>query len=351
MSSMNDRDYLKIDPWVASSLLQKAIRRGDGDKANLAAQTLFRLRGRGIWKRLVTIAFEDIGLANPKLLLNLVSLASDGNLRSTIGSENELLADICCRLAQSPKDRSADYLYSAATRWEPCLAKRAALRSGSLNSLLSIGSDVEQNVFRRGIAILELLTVDGEGEKLLPRTHVRKLFGELFGNDPSNELSNATYLAAQMRAHPFILMPLLLQPAYMKEGVRTEVKELAVEPAGGFGGVPLYAFDKFTSLGKRAIGQFAEECAQVRSILEKFGTGRDRRSVAEMAVFYSEGYFIARRFCWNQSECLENIGRAADFAHVRANPSGVAAIVDTVSSNLSGLNEIRRQLLSARRAN
>jgi hypothetical protein len=53
-----------VDPWVASSLLQKAIRRGDADLAERAAITLHRLRGRSIWRRFLVIAFEDIGVAS-----------------------------------------------------------------------------------------------------------------------------------------------------------------------------------------------------------------------------------------------------------------------------------------------
>jgi hypothetical protein len=68
---------LAIDPWVASSLLQKAIRRGDVDLAERAAFTLSRYRGQGIWRRLVVIAFEDVGVGSVDALLQTVkSLAS-----------------------------------------------------------------------------------------------------------------------------------------------------------------------------------------------------------------------------------------------------------------------------------
>ena len=53
---------LRIDPYVASSLLQKAIRRGDASLAERAALTLHRLRGQGIWRRFLVIAFEDVGI-------------------------------------------------------------------------------------------------------------------------------------------------------------------------------------------------------------------------------------------------------------------------------------------------
>ena len=55
---------LPIDPWLASSLLQKAIRRGEADVAARAALTLFRLRRAAIWRRFMVIAFEDVGAAS-----------------------------------------------------------------------------------------------------------------------------------------------------------------------------------------------------------------------------------------------------------------------------------------------
>ena len=45
-SSSLPSEPLNIDPWVTSSLLQKAIRRGEADLAERAAIRLFRLRAR-----------------------------------------------------------------------------------------------------------------------------------------------------------------------------------------------------------------------------------------------------------------------------------------------------------------
>ncbi|WP_204351099.1 hypothetical protein, partial [Serratia marcescens] len=49
---------LAVDHWLVSSLLQKAIRRGDADLAARAALTLLDLRGSTIWRRFMVIAFE-----------------------------------------------------------------------------------------------------------------------------------------------------------------------------------------------------------------------------------------------------------------------------------------------------
>lgn len=347
MLSKNNRFERKIDPWVASSLLQKAIRRGESERACHAAANLYRLRGKGIWKRLVTIAFEDVGIADPKLLLDLVSLASDERLRATIGTEPDLLDEICIRLAKSPKDRSADYVFSIATRCEPCMEEHQAQRRAGLNSLMSVVRDEGQPLVRKARAILELATIDGAGERLIPPTKIQKLLDHLFGDLATTQLINATFLAAQMRAHPIVLLPLLLNSESVEDAT---VVEARTPPADVIGGVPLYAFDKFTSVGKQAIGLFARECPELRAILTDQCAERDWSSVAAMGVFYAEGYLTARQFNWNMSRRLESLGMRADFAHAGANLSNVSDIVRAVGSNLPFLNQIRRRLLTKRGA-
>ena len=71
---------LPIDPWVASSLLKKSIRRGDADLALRAALTLFRLRRSGIWRRFMVIAFEDVGAASVDALLTALRAGIDRTL-------------------------------------------------------------------------------------------------------------------------------------------------------------------------------------------------------------------------------------------------------------------------------
>ena len=44
-------DPILADPWIVTSLLQKAIRRGETEIAKRAANTLFALKGSAIWRR------------------------------------------------------------------------------------------------------------------------------------------------------------------------------------------------------------------------------------------------------------------------------------------------------------
>src|ERR1700722_15965052 len=59
---VEETEPLPGDRWLASSVLQKAIRRGDVLIAQRAVRTLYRHDPRSAWHRLVIIAFEDVGI-------------------------------------------------------------------------------------------------------------------------------------------------------------------------------------------------------------------------------------------------------------------------------------------------
>ena len=101
---------LVTDPWVASSLLQKAIRRGDADLAERAAVSLYRRRGRGIWRRLCVIAFEDVGVGSVEAVVETIAIGTDPALR--IDGDEPALRHVARILALASKDRSPDYLTS-----------------------------------------------------------------------------------------------------------------------------------------------------------------------------------------------------------------------------------------------
>jgi hypothetical protein len=55
---------LDISPWLAMSVLQKAIRRGREDLALSAAATLMRDAPDRLWRRIGCVAYEDVGVAS-----------------------------------------------------------------------------------------------------------------------------------------------------------------------------------------------------------------------------------------------------------------------------------------------
>src|ERR1700733_7048957 len=88
---LRDCEPIAADPGVVSSLLQKSIRRGESKIAQRAALTFLRLKGAAIWRRLMVIAFEDVGVGSTDAVTAVVAASSDAALRKACGG-NERIA-------------------------------------------------------------------------------------------------------------------------------------------------------------------------------------------------------------------------------------------------------------------
>lgn len=74
-----------------------------------AALTLHKQDRANVWRRLIAIAFEDVGPADIDVALQTVAAAVSPGWRASCG-EDRAVVSIVSRLAAEPKDRSADYL-------------------------------------------------------------------------------------------------------------------------------------------------------------------------------------------------------------------------------------------------
>jgi hypothetical protein len=329
----------KLDPWIASSLLQKAIRRGEVELAQQAAVHFHRHRGTGIWRRLITIAVEDVGIADVPLILELTKLASNWKLRDALGSEQELIGGFCTRLAEAPKDRSADYVYCAATKLETALHDRSVFRSYSAEDQIAVACDLSQPLARRAVAALLCCTSAGgtinraELERLMSAMPVRFVI-----------LEEATVNLAKMKVHPFALMLPLIWSTWWYLGAGHEVIEEEVPPTEFVRALPLYALDKHTAAGKRALERFAaSDCLQ--PVLRQWvPTGR-RKDVVGIAAFYADAAPVSRRFHWAFGPLLSHCGLVADMTDAGCPYDGISPVLEAVSANLPALDIQRRASL------
>src|SRR5262245_55169903 len=85
---------LPCDRWIASSLLQKSIRRSEPQLALRAAFRLSAFDRSYTWRRLLVIAFEDVGAGDPDAVIETVAIATTPKWRSKHG-EKESLAYAC----------------------------------------------------------------------------------------------------------------------------------------------------------------------------------------------------------------------------------------------------------------
>jgi hypothetical protein len=334
--------FLQCDRWVASSLLQKAIRRGQIQFALPAAFRLHQFDRASVWRRLMIIAVEDIGAAEPDALIETVAIATSPSWRSRYG-ERESLAHTVCRLTAAPKDRSADYLISTAES-HPSLSRiRENCRLADIGGRLAIAGDASRPLPVRALGVWFSSGIEA---RYGPRIGAGDLVGlarRFIDLGAREDLVYSTVLAAKRTRETLALMvPLIWLESRNSRSLRFSndpFPEYAVVD-----GVPTYAFDKHTRLGLRAFQKLIQESKQLRACLDQFVSKQSWRTATQMAAFYTDAYLISRRLDWSLSRSLQALGIESDFCRVGVPPEVVAPLRKVLKDDVGRLNKIRREL-------
>jgi hypothetical protein len=337
---------IAADPWVVSSLLQKSIRRGETQIAQDAAFTFMKLNGAAIWRRLMVIAFEDVGVANIDAITAVVVASSDAALRKSWGGNSHIAIHLARLLAAAPKDRSADYLVGA--KDHPALANFArTMRDASVEDIFLAVRDKALSLPTKAIpaffaAVPQFDVVGGQAG-------LDRLLGAYRELGTPEDLLAATKIAASRTREPItVMVPLIWLAARASRERR--VCDCPVPSLVQMSDVPLYALDQHTRLGREAIWRFAREHPAVRWCLTHYVPERCWRGVAHVAAFYVDGAPIARRLMWDQSEALEAFGIERDLLHAGLPAEGIDPLLGVMRANLGHLNQIRREVLSRSQA-
>ena len=155
----------------------------------------------------------------------------------------------------------------------------------------------------------------------------------------------AVDVATRLTREPITLMLPVLWLVLQAEREQPTVVETPVPPLRLHRGIPLYALDKHTAAGKRALGVFVTENQRVADTIAEYAPDFRARDIAAMAAFYADAAPVSRRLEWSQSRELEAIGLDTDMRHVGCPPSGVLPIAQVVREELDHLNDIRCRML------
>jgi hypothetical protein len=281
-----------------------------------------------------------VGIADMTLVQDVVRIGTDKSLQSVLGSDAELIDDLCSRMASAPKDRSADYLICATTKLETALADRAELKNEPVETLIGIATDENAPLVRRGVAALLACGSAGDDQPVRQPTLVAQLLDAF--PVKSLPLDDAVLRLIQGRAHPFCLMLPLLWSRWWHSGAAPGVVEDELPSAEFVGDVPLYTYDFHTAAGKQAIARFVRENDAVAATLRAWVPERNCVNVAEIAAFYADAAPVARRLEWSDSNSLRSIGLNADMIGTGCPAGGVAPVLKAVRANLDHLNAMRR---------
>jgi hypothetical protein len=346
-SRKHDIEPLIADRWVTTSLLQKSIRRGEGETAQRAAYTLFVQKGSAIWRRFMVIAFEDVGAASPDAVALTVAVGTDSVWRKKNGGDLQIAVRLARILAEAPKSRSAEHLITSAEH-HPSLAKARMLR-GATTLTDQLAAVMNQNtlLIERAIAVWCASGIGSVAEKRA-KADLPALLDRFRRLGVPDELMTATGIATQKTREPITLMVPLVWLAATSQSHRAISSEVPATKI--VDGVPMYALDKHTRLGREAISRFASENEEVRKTLARYVSAARRNDAAYMAAFYADAAPLAIKLAWKGADELEAFGTETDLLLSGVPAEGFAPLLAALRNNLGHLNEVRARVFVQQRS-
>ena len=200
----------------------------------------------------------------------------------------------------------------------------------------------------RAIAARRASGLEWERERRAGRGDLSGLMSAFALLGAPSDLVLATHRAATRSREAIVVMAPLLWLA-ARQGRGPSVVESPVPASPVVNGLPMYAFDKHTAIGKAAIHRLARENDAVRRALSAFVPETMARDAACMAAFHGDAAPVSRRLEWEGSVTLEALGVESDMLRAGASLTGVRPVLDAVRDNLDHLNVIRARLFTAAR--
>lgn len=344
---MTEKNILPpMDAWTASSLLQKAIRRGEVEYSQAAASAFYRMRGSAIWRRLSLIAFEDIGPADPDLCIMVMQHTSSSKKNADTG----VILSLVERMAKAVKSREADYLICAAKQAPFVEDQRRAMAALTVSERIALAVCRKSLLTDQALAAWMASGVNGGGQQVLGAGDLHGLLATFVESGISSEFAASTGAAARKTSEPITIMASLILLTILRHQEVPDVVSEPLPPSVDCNGIPSWVFDKHTRVGKAAVRQLISESRVVRECLADFVPEFRAMEVASMAAFYADAIAVNRRLNWSQSDTLYRLGLRTDMRKIGTPEAGILPIVHTVRSNLDHLNDIRRRLRTSSRA-
>lgn len=297
---------LRISPWLAMSLLQKAIRRGESEWAQRAAATLLLIAPERLWRRCGAAAFEEIGVADFEAVSLVTAALAGKRYRATVGGEWKVASFVVGRMVRAPKCRASDDLLLVADSHPHYKNARAALAEKASVDLLRIATGEAALPVRALAAWYAVGTHPRQTKHLSPRQGEASTFFD--GLCEAGLPHTAVEVAREgFRKIGGPLCPLvaLLCPLALTALSTLEDDELLPEELAGV--VPGWAVDIYTREGRQALGAFLQSnCKTARWVLDHIRPGQ-RVNFLGTVVFRAEGGLVRKRFRWPAGDKLRRL--------------------------------------------
>jgi len=330
------------DIWVAKSILQKAIRRNEPERAAKAAITLLGNDPAGVWNRMMVIAFEDVGIGSLEAV-HLATAATSAKWRKAQGGDWQVAIEVARQLAMAPKCRATEGLAGAAANHPALEPWRRYVKSVGLPERLAAVADSSLTLPERALAAWYSSGVDHWRHHRVGPGDLPGLMATYQRMGVSPAVLDTTASAIRKVKEPILVMLPLLST--MATG--GSITEATPPPTFLDDDVPLVALDMFCRIGKQAIAALATSSPKLRDFLYQHLPRRQWARAVGFALFYAEGGIVTPHLRWAQSMEIERLGIEADFATVGLPAGCIAELLALVREDISLLNHLRIRQLDA----
>lgn len=323
---------LRCDRYIASSILQKSIRRSDQRTAARAAVTLWQLDKVAFWRRLSVICAEDCVASvdeTAKVLMafnNPAWRAKTGDLKIGL-----YLVRLLC---QGVKLRLGDEIYSIVGNAPELKKLRELLAKASNPYLADTVLDTKRPLEERALALWFLAgTRRYEHENMPERIGSLDWVAEvLVAMNVATDLTQACIANLTKTRWPLSLfMPLFVSEIEKhSKAVKVVCDKFPVSLKTQ--GIPLVALDGFTRLGKSNFLELQRSISELKPFTQK--------QIA-LGVFYTEGYCVEKRLTSTWLEDIRQRGEIADMEASGLDLPRHMALREILMKNTNSLNDIR----------
>ena len=308
------------DKWLLASCLQKAIRRGHEDIALNAAAHLFQIDKRMLQRRLLVTAFEDVGIANNRVVAQTTLICTSLRVRKQLGELRAYLFAASI-MARSAKCRASDQLYMVANNAEEGQEMREAVCELNINQLTACALAKDASVYVRAYA----------AQKLHQGCVCDAI--EFMEQIPAlPPMIDVCCVAASKMRDPLAVYTPMLMAEFQDDvdEVESNVPAESNEP------IPLYAFDPLhTRCGKQAVKEWMKQTPELRSFSPK-QIGK--------AVFHTESVLCDRELSSSDLNSLKEKGVEVSLRHGCVPLDRHAELLGAVMKHMPSLNNIRAQM-------
>lgn len=325
------------DKWLLSSSMQKAIRRGEVERAVRAAASLWYQDRLSFWRRLHIIAIEDIGVASTGVIIDVLTATASAIWRRKIGDLRVGLF-LVRLLCQSVKTRIADELLLQAERSGSYNKLRQHFANASDDLLTDYVTDENCPLVERALAIWYLAGTKKFPSELMPQRKGSpdKVTGVLRSLAVPVELVESCIAVMGRTQYPLsIFTPLVWQEVQKQENL-LKVRKNIIPASPDIEGLPFYSADVYTRAGQSCYRKLQKEVAELQ--------GYSIRQIG-VAQFYIEGGLLDKVITTQSIDGFSRDGEVADAEDAGLPLPDYLVLRECLQQNTQLLENIRQEQL------